>query len=156
MSLNGAAGKEHPVKEETMPGGFYGFFRCESNIFTDSLRYVDKAVIMELQRTRGVGMTGRSAEELLKYHAIADFESWKLYRIDTTNTINGKTHVDDISVFWGNAKSRLLKFRGLNKNTLYLHVKECEFRYNYRSADINTLLLNIIYKLPLHYSKVNS
>jgi hypothetical protein len=36
---------------------------------------------------------------------------------------------------------------------LYLHVKECEFRYNYRSTDINTLLLNIIYKLPLHFSK---
>ena len=153
VSLNGANGKELHSKENPVDV-FYGFYRFDGNIFVDSLRNVDKAVVMELQRTRGTGMAGKSAEELLKYHAIADFDSWKLYRIDTGNTINGKTHVDDISVFWGNAKSRLLKFRGLNKNTLYLHVKECEFRYNYRAMDINTLLLNIIYKLPLHYSKI--
>src|ERR1700753_2341455 len=73
VSLNGAVAREHHVKEETMPGGFYGFFRCENNIFADSLRHVDKAAMLELQRTRGVGMTVKSAEELLKYHAIADF-----------------------------------------------------------------------------------
>ncbi len=153
VSLNGVNGKELHAKDNPVDV-FYGFYRFDGNIFVDSLHNVDKAVVMELQRTRGAGMAGKSAEELLKYHAIADFDSWKLYRIDTGNTINGKTHVDDISVFWGNAKSRLLKFRGLNKNTLYLHVKECEFRYNHRASDINTLLLNIIYKLPLHYSKV--
>lgn len=151
VSLNGANGQEVP--KDSPADVFYGFYRYEANIFVDLLKNMDKAAVLELQRSRAPGMTGKPNEELLKYHAIADFDSWKLYRIDPGNMVNGKNHVDDISVFWGSAKSRLLKFRGLNKNTLYLHVKECEFRYNYRNADINSLLLNIIYKVPLHFSK---
>jgi len=152
VSLNGANGMEHHAKDSPVEV-FYGFYRFDGSIFVDSLKNMDKATILELQRSRAPGMTGKPNEELLKYHAIADFDSWKLYRIDPGNIVNGKNHVDDISVFWGSAKSRLLKFRGLNKNTLYLHVKECEFRYNFRNADINSLLLNIIYKVPLHFSK---
>ena len=90
--------------------------------------------------------------ELGRYHAIADFDEWRLYRMDTAAG-SGKSQHDDIAVFWGNTRSRLLKFRGMNKNTLYLHVKESEFRYNYRDDDINKILLNIIYKYPLHLSK---
>lgn len=155
VSLNGANGKELHGKE-TQAEVFYGFYRFDGSIFADSLKNMDKATVLELQRSRGApaqGMAVKPAEELTKYLAIADFDSWKLYRIDQGNMVNGKNHVDDISVFWGSAKSRLLKFRGLNKNTLYLHVKECEFRYNYRNTDINSLLLNIIYKVPLHFSK---
>jgi transposase len=159
VSLNGAHGKELHSKDSPPVEVFYGFYRCENNVFVDALKNMDKATVLELQRARAApvaGVTGMGAkinEDLLRYHAIADFDSWKLYRIDPGNIVNGKNHVDEISVFWSSAKSRLLKFRGLNKNTLYLHVKECEFRYNYRNADINSLLLNIIYKVPLHFSK---
>jgi len=155
VSLNGVNSKELRAKEDLVEV-FYGFYRFDGSIFVDSLKNMDKATVLELQRSRaspGQGVSGKSGEEMQKYHAIADFDSWKLYRIDPGNMVNGKNHVDDISVFWGSAKSRLLKFRGLNKNTLYLHVKECEFRYNYRNTDINSLLLNIIYKVPLHFSK---
>jgi transposase len=51
-------------------------------------------------------------------------------------------------------KSRLIKFRGLNGSTLYLHVKETEFRYNYRDADLFEILIDILNKRPLHYSKI--
>ena len=152
VSLNGTDSKELHARE-TGTEVYYGFYRCEGNIFVDSLKDMDKTTILELQRARNGGTIAKSQEDLLKYHAVADFDGWKLYRMDTGTLVNGKNHADDISIFWGNAKSRLLKFRGLNKNTLYLHVKECEFRYNYRNTDINSLLLNIIYKVPLHLSK---
>jgi transposase len=131
---------------------YYGFYNLNGNIFVDGLSNIDKSGIHELQVAK-MQNTGHQngLSNLLKYHAIADFDTWRLYRID--HGFNGKLHADDIAVFWGNAKSRLLKFRGLNKNTLYLHVKECEFRYNNRNDDINNILLNIIYKHPLHLSK---
>lgn len=132
---------------------YFGFFRFNGSILADGLHNVDKAGIQELQRSKLMNPADNASHELSKYNAIADFDSWRLYRIDAGNTVNGKSQVDDISVFWGNTKSRLLKFRGLNKNTMYLHVKECEFRYNYRNDDINTVLLNIMYKRPLHFSK---
>lgn len=51
--------------------------------------------------------------------------------------------------FWGYAKSRLTKFKGLHSSTFRFHLKECEFRYNYRQDDIYQLLLKILRKNPL-------
>ncbi|MDQ6786649.1 MAG: IS1595 family transposase, partial [Acidobacteriota bacterium] len=31
----------------------------------------------------------------------------------------------------------------LSKNTFYLHLKECEFRFNYRNENLYSLLLKI-------------
>jgi transposase len=89
------------------------------------------------------------------YSAIADFNSIKIYRTQFQNGGNGKFRVpmDEFDIFWGMLKSRLVKFRGLNGSTLYLHVKETEFRYNYRNEDLFELLVNIIHKRPLHLSK---
>ena len=49
---------------------------------------------------------------------------------------NGHNHINGIENFWGLAKTRLAKFKGISKNTFYLHLKECEFRFNYRKHDI--------------------
>jgi transposase len=132
---------------------YYGFYKDNGNVFTEELHAIDKSGIRALQQATILQrQEATHLGELLRYHAIADFDEWRLYRVDTAAG-NGKSYHDDISVFWGNTRNRLLKFRGLNKNTLYLHVKESEFRFNYRQDDINRLLLNIIYKYPLHLSK---
>ncbi|MCY4512646.1 MAG: IS1595 family transposase, partial [Bdellovibrionales bacterium] len=44
------------------------------------------------------------------------------------------------------------KFRGMNKETFYLHLKECEFRFNYREDDLYKLLLKMIRNKPLKSS----
>jgi len=41
----------------------------------------------------------------------------------------GDIHINGIEGFWGYAKVRLVKFRGLSKNSFYLHLKECKFRF---------------------------
>ena len=54
-----------------------------------------------------------------------------------------------IESFWGNAKSRLTKFKGMHSSTFRYHVKECEFRFNNRNKDLYQLLLKILRKDPL-------
>lgn len=54
-----------------------------------------------------------------------------------------------IENFWGNAKSRLAKFKGMHSSTYRYHVKECEFRFNNRNKDLYQLLLKILRKDPL-------
>ncbi len=129
---------------------YYGFVRHEGKIFTDWLEDLNKNSLQQLQRARlGTDGTDTIPDHLARYYAIADFSDWRLYRLDTRETISSTRPVfDDISGFWGHTKSRLLKFRGLNKNTLYLHVKECEFRYNFRNEDLLGILMNIIDKKP--------
>lgn len=41
------------------------------------------------------------------------------------------------------------KFRGMSKNTFYLHLKECEFRYNYRNQNLCLNILKILRTRPL-------
>ena len=41
---------------------------------------------------------------------------------------------------------RLAKFRGLNRKSFYLHLKECEFRFNYRGQKSENTLKYNIYK----------
>ncbi|GAC1432629.1 MAG: transposase [Chitinophagaceae bacterium] len=152
---NGAAHLSHQPTHRNMAEDnnmYYGFYKMNGNVFTRELHAIDRSVIRALQATLLHLQENEYFDQLVRYHAIADFDKWRLYRVDPAAG-NEKNYYDDITVFWGNTRNRLLKFRGMNKNTLYLHVKESEFRFNYREDDLNRLLLNIIYKYPLHLSK---
>jgi transposase len=48
-----------------------------------------------------------------------------------------------IEGFSGLAKTRLVKFKGMSRSTFYLHLKECEWRFNHRDQDLYQLLLKI-------------
>ena len=50
-----------------------------------------------------------------------------------------RNYINKMENFWGLAKVRLSKFRGMNKDTFYLHLKECEFRFNHRKENLYKL-----------------
>ena len=54
--------------------------------------------------------------------------------------------------FWAFAKNRLARFRGLHRHTLYHHLKECEFRFNFRDEDLYRVLLALLREYPLSSS----
>jgi len=64
---------------------------------------------------------------------------------------NGKIHTNGIENFWGICKVRLSRFRGVHKHKFYLHLKECEFRFNHRK-NMYKNLLDIIKSNPLNLS----
>jgi transposase len=135
---------------------FYGIFKKDSAIHTDQIANIDAEWMYDWLK----GKTDGDKEIIEKYRlhvysGIADFNSIRLYRINEAgpSITRGKSHIDEIDMFWGMLKSRLIKFRGLNSGTLYLHVKETEFRYNHRDNDLFELLMEILHKRPLHYSK---
>lgn len=63
--------------------------------------------------------------------------------------VRGKCHVNGIESFWSFAKRRLAKFNGLTDKKFYLHLKECEFRFNHRADNLYLELLAIFKKNPL-------
>ena len=85
------------------------------------------------------------------YDGLVNMGYKKHYRISHGNNefANGRNHINGIENFWGIAKSRLNKFRGLSKKTFYLHLKECEFRFNHRNEDLYKFILHILTKNPL-------
>ena len=59
---------------------------------------------------------------------------------------DSKNHINGIENFWGWSKNRLRKFNGINRDKFYLHLKECEFRFNHKNENIYTIILEILRK----------
>ena len=82
------------------------------------------------------------------YDGLVDYGAKAHYRVKHSKNefANGKNHINGIENFWGYAKHRLAKFKGIKKENFLLHLKECEFRYN-NSKDTKTfyhILLKMI------------
>ena len=138
----------HPTDNQ-----YYGIFKHENYIVTSNITHVDPVWLDNWMR--GKIQVPKSTIVLYRldmFEAIADFNRTKLHRINGEGEFTkGKSKIDEIDLFWGLLKSRIIKFRGLNTNTTYLHVKESEFRYNNRNTDLFNLVHALIQKRPLHY-----
>lgn len=134
---------------------FYGFLKTEQGIYTKNILNIDSSWLNSWVRGKTtVEKQVLEQNELHLFDAIADFSRTKLYRVNNASPfIKPKSKIDEIDLFWGLLKSRIVKFRGLNSGTTYLHIKESEFRYNHRNSDLFTLVHSIIQKRPLHYLK---
>jgi transposase-like protein len=105
------------VKAKTLQQIIRGKVSVDATVYTDGFRSYDSIVHLGYQ----------------KHFRIYHQESYG----------KGDVHINGIEGFWGYAKVRLAKFRGLSKNTFYLHLKECAFRFNYRNDDLYKILLKI-------------
>lgn len=123
---------------------YYGFSIKNGKICTQWLKEVGDEVLKSVITPS----SGESEYKLLSsmfenFEAIADCSAWNLHwMLPAGNKSTGA--LSEINVFWQHTKGRLHKFRGMSKNTLNLHIKECEFRYNYRDTEIFPVLMNII------------
>jgi len=85
------------------------------------------------------------------YNGLVDFGYKKHFRVH-----HGKNEFargnNGIESFWGYAKTRLVKFKGMDKKMFNLHLKECEFRSNNRKQNIYKILLEIFRKESLKLS----
>ena len=101
--------------------------------------------------------------ELVRYFAaVINSDGWGGYdglvdlgyghfRVDHSSDefTKGAVHINGIEGFWGLAKVRLAKFKGLPRHTFHLHLKETEWRYNNRHADKYQTLLKYLRQNPL-------
>lgn len=63
---------------------------------------------------------------------------------------NPSNHINGIESFWGYAKHRLVKFKGIMKGDFDLYLKECEYRFNMRGEDLYKTLLKEFRERPLN------
>jgi len=145
---------QHPNTDSN----FYGIFKTDHAIHTMLIQNVDSSWLNTWVRGRlQVEKNILQQNDLHIFDAIADLSRTKLHRVNNAEYfIKGKSKIDEIDLFWGILKSRIVKFRGLNTGTTYLHIKETEFRYNNRNRDLFALIHSLIQKRPLHYLKQES
>ena len=88
------------------------------------------------------------------YDGLVDYGYKRHYRVKHSQNefANGHNHINGIENFWGLCKVRLTRFRGIHKHKFYLHLKECEGRYNNRQKNLYLELLIMIKNKPLKVS----
>lgn len=59
------------------------------------------------------------------------------------------SYVDNLDKFWLFTKERTAKFQGVAKHKFYLHLKECEFRFNFRNDNLYAVLLKLLSAKPI-------
>ncbi len=88
---------------------------------------------------------------LCRFHALIDPGFKQVYLVDgDKKCLECSCSKDNvIESFKSFARKRLLKFNGVSPSTYFQHLKECEFRYNYKSEDTYQMLLKMCREKPL-------
>ena len=129
----------------------FGIFKRNGNVFTEVVPDCRRDTLQAVIRGRVDLESVIHSDGWRGYNGLVDLGYKKHFRVNhgQDQFVHDKSHINGIESFWGYAKTRLSRFRGMNKKTFYLHLKECEFRFNNRGKNLYPLILKIIRKYPL-------
>jgi len=132
----------------------FGIFKRNGKVYTEIVPDVAKKTLQGIIRGKVELDSVIHSDQWPGYNGLVDLGYKKHFRVDhgADEFTNGQSHINGIEGFWGLAKNRLTKFKGIHKHTFYLHLKECEFRYNYRNQNTYKFLLLLLKKYPLKLS----
>ena len=124
----------------------FGIFKRNGKVFTEIVPDCARATLQGVIRGRVNIDSVIHSDKWRGYNGLVDLGYKKHFRVDhgKNEFARKSAHINGIEGFWGFAKSRLSKFKGIHRSTIYLHLKECEFRFNYRNDDLYKKLLSII------------
>lgn len=130
----------------------FGIFKRNGHVYTEIVADCRKNTLQAIIRGRVELGSIVYSDGWRGYDGLVDVGYGKHLRVDhgRDEFARGRAHINGIEGFWGFAKSRLTRFRGMNKHTFYLHLKECEFRFNHRQEDLYPIILKICRKNPLN------
>ena len=130
----------------------FGVFKRNGHVYTEIVPDCRKATLQAIIRGRVELGSVIYSDGWRGYNGLVDVGYGKHLRVDHGNDefVRGRTHINGIEGFWGYAKSRLTRFRGMSKQTFYLHLKESEFRFNHRRQDLYQVMLKLCRENPLN------
>ena len=129
----------------------FGLFKRNGQVYSEIVPDVKRATLQGIIRGRVKLESVIHSDGWRGYNGLVDLGYKKHYRVEhgKNEFANAKSHINGIESFWAFAKTRLSRFRGVTKNSFYLHLKECEFRFNYRKKNLYKTTLKLIRNNPL-------
>jgi len=130
----------------------FGRLKRNGKVYTQVVPNCSRAVLTAILKGKVALGSVIYSDGWKGYSGLVDLGYKKHHRVDhgRNEFVKHKAHINGIENFWGIAKMRLAKFRGLNRATLHLHLKECEFRFNHRQDNLYQLLLKDFKNNPLN------
>lgn len=132
----------------------FGVLKRQGKVYTEIVPDCTKSTLQAIIRGKVHPESIIHSDEWRGYDGLVDLGYQKHFRVKHSDNIfaNHVSHINGIESFWGTTKTRLAKRRGIKKEKFFLHLKECEFRFNYRNENIYAILLSILRKNPLNLS----
>ncbi len=129
----------------------FGIFKRNGSVYTEIVPDCSKKTLQAVIRGRVSPETVIHSDKWRGYDGLVDVGYEKHFRVShgSNQFADGNNHINGIESFWSFAKRRLQKFNGLPNHTFYLHLKECEYRFNNRNKNLFQLLIKLLEKNPL-------
>ena len=129
----------------------FGLLKRASKVYTEVVNDVSAKTLQGIIRGKIKLKSEIHTDGWKAYDRLVDLGYEKHYReIHSNNEFANKTsHINRIESFWGYAKNRMIKFNGIKFQYFDLHLKETEFRFNYRKDNFYKLLLKKFRLNPL-------
>ncbi len=129
----------------------FGIYKRNGKVFTEIVPNVQRKTLQAIIRGRVGIETIIHSDSWRGYNGLVDLGYPKHFRVNHSadEFANDESNINGIESFWSYAKRRLQKFNGVKKDTFYLHLKECEYRFNHRSENLYRTLLTLLKKFPL-------
>ncbi|MEL7114491.1 MAG: IS1595 family transposase [Pseudomonadota bacterium] len=128
----------------------FGIFERQGRVYTEIVPDCSKRTLQGVIRGRVDPSAVINTDGWRGYNGLVDL-GYGHKRVDhgEDEFARGAVHINGIEGFWGLAKSRLTRFKGIPKHTFLLHLKECEWRFNHRASDRGKTLLAYLRAKPL-------
>ena len=76
---------------------------------------------------------------------------YKHYRVfhSKNEFVRGRCHINGVESFWSFVKRRMAKQNGVRKSMFLIHLKESEFRWNFRNGKMYKFMLKSLRNNPI-------
>lgn len=129
----------------------FGICASDNRILVEPIDTCHGVTIRRMIAERGDEEQKECYRSWQRYDGIVSIErSMRLYlnfgKIIRTSQSNSLMMTED---FFGYVRERTNKFFGISKTHFFVHIKECEFRYNCQPEDLYSLILKMTKQHPL-------
>jgi len=132
----------------------FGIYKRGVKVYTEVVPDCSQAVLLKAIRGKVDLDSVIHSDGWPGYNGLVDMGYKKHLRVDHgSNELSSRrergNHINGIEGFWGYAKTRLARFRGMHPDSFLFHLKECEFRFNHRRENLYHILLKLCRENPL-------
>ena len=125
----------------------FGLYKRNGKVYTEIVPNAAAVTLQEIIRGHADIQSVIHTDCWRGYDGLVDLGYEKHFRVNHGN--NEFALSNGIEGFWGFAKHRPSKFKGIPNNKFMLHLKETEFRFNNRGNNIYKILLKMLRENPL-------
>ena len=123
----------------------FGIYKRNGKVYTEIVPNAARRTLQNIIRGRVALDSVIHSDGWRGYNGLVDVGYSKHLRVNhSDDEFAADLNINGIESFWSYAKRRLQKFNGVPPKTFYLHLKECEYRFNHRGENLQLLLLKLL------------